>query len=414
MNSHVMTDRTKKKETTVVQKYGGSSLADEVKIKAVAEKIKKALNNFGKLVVVVSANGNTTNQLIQQAKKINPKPLARELDMLVSTGEQVSASLLTMALHGIGIKALSVNAYQLGIETDRVYTEARIQKIDRQRLSVCLQRHDVLVVTGFQGITGDNEVTTLGRGGSDTSAVALAATLGCDCEIFSDFDGIFTVDPRLLTKSKKLSHISYDEMLEMASLGANVLHSRAVEIAKKYSVHLRCASTFSDKGGTIVTENYLEAPVVSGLSVMRNQTQITLSNLPQRVEQNKAVFAVASAKNWNIDMISIIQINNHLDIAFTVVESVIDDVISTYEDVFKQDKNVLIRTQSGFSKISVVGLGMKSSTGVASRFFSALSKGGINVKMVTTSEIKISVLIPDQQLEKAVECLSEEFELCSE
>ena len=414
MRIHERINTLGEKGTISVQKYGGSSLADDAKIRTVACKIKKTLDGVSKLVVVVSANGDTTNGLIKKAKQMNPYPLKRELDMLVSTGEQVSASLLTMALHAIGVNALSVNAYQLGIETDQVYTEAKIRKIDRQRLTGFLEKDDVLVVTGFQGITGDNEITTLGRGGSDTSAVALAATLNCDCEIFSDFDGIYTIDPRLMPKSKKLTQISYDEMLEMASLGANVLHSRAVEIAKKYSVRLRCASTFSDKGGTMVTSTYLEAPVVSGLSVMRDQTQITLSNLEQGVEQNKEVFAVASAKNWNIDMISIIQLNNHLDIAFSVVESVIDDVIATYETIFKQNKDVRIKAQTGFAKISVVGLGMRTESGVASRFFSALAKGAINVKMVTTSEIKISVLIPQQQLEMAVECLSEEFELCSE
>jgi len=397
-----------------VQKYGGSSLSDEEKIRIVAQKIKTTLEEFHRLAVVVSANGDTTNRLISQARSINPTPHSRELDMLVSTGEQISASLLTMALHAIGIKALSVNAYQLGIETDRVYTAAKIKKIDKERVNRFLREYEVLVVTGFQGITGENEITTLGRGGSDTSAVALAATMACDCEIFSDFDGIFTVDPRILPKAKKLKRISYDEMLEMASLGANVLQNRAVEIAKKYGVRLRCAATFSDQGGTTVTTDYLEAPVVSGLSVMKGQTQITLSNLPRDVEINREVFSIASRKNWNIDMLSIIQINGHLDVAFSVVESIIDDVKATYEDVFVNNPSVVIKVETGFSKISVVGLGMRTESGVASRFFTALAKGVIHVKMVTTSEIKISVLIPQQQLEDAVKCLSEEFELCSE
>ena len=398
----------------MVQKYGGSSLADDEKIRTVAHKIKNTLKQGYKLTVVVSANGDTTNRLLDHAMGINPAPHQRELDMLVSTGEQISASLLTMALHAIGVRAVSVNAYQLGIETDQAYTAAKIRKIDTDRLAQYLKDHKVVVVTGFQGITQENEITTLGRGGSDTSAVALAATLNCDCEIFSDFDGIFTVDPRIMPKAKKLERITYDEMLEMASLGANVLHTRAVEIAKKFNVHLRCASTFSDKGGTKVTENYLEAPVVTGLSVMKNQTQITLSKLPQGIAINEEVFTIASSKNWNIDMISIIQVNGHLDVAFTVVESIIEDVKSTYESIFDQHQTVAIRTQTGFAKISVVGLGMKTASGVASRFFAALAKGGIHVKMVTTSEIKISVLIPQEQLESAVTCLSEAFNLCSE
>src|SRR6056297_3691868 len=392
-----------------VQKYGGSSLADGEKIRKVAHKIKNTLKQGYKLTVVVSANGDTTNRLLDHAMGINPAPHHRELDMLVSTGEQISASLLTMALHAIGVRAVSVNAYQLGIETDQAYTAAKIRKIDTQRLHRYLKKYEVLVVTGFQGITQENEITTLGRGGSDTSAVALAATLNCDCEIFSDFDGIFTVDPRIMPKAKKLERITYDEMLEMASLGANVLHTRAVEIAKKYNVRLRCASTFSDEGGTKVTENYLEAPVVSGLSVMRDQTQITLSNLPHGAEINREVFSIASGNNWNIDMISIIQVNGHVDVAFSVVESIIDDIKTTYEEIFDAHSEVAIRTQTGFAKISVVGLGMRTETGVASRFFAALAKGSINVKMVTTSEIKISVLIPQEQLETAVKCLSEEF-----
>ncbi|MDN5360569.1 MAG: aspartate kinase [Thermotogaceae bacterium] len=402
------------KRNLKVQKYGGSSLADEEKIRTVAKKIKSALEQGYRLAVVVSANGDTTNRLISKAKGINPSPHNRELDMLVSTGEQISASLLTMALHAEDVQAISVNAYQLGIETNQAYTEAKIRKIDTRRLHRYLTDYEVLVVTGFQGITQENEITTLGRGGSDTSAVALAATLECDCEIFSDFDGIFTVDPRIMPKAKKIERITYDEMLEMACLGANVLHNRAVEIAKKYNVRLRCASTFSDKGGTRVTENYLETPIVSGLSVMKDQTHITLSNLPQGVAINKEVFTIASSKNWNIDMISIIQVNGHLDVAFTVVESVIDDVKSTYESIFEQYEGVVIRAQTGFAKISVVGLGMRTESGVASRFFAALAKGSIHVKMVTTSEIKISVLIPQEQLETAVSCLSEEFDLCSE
>src|SRR6056297_2852975 len=326
-----------------VQKYGGSSLADGEKIRKVAHKIKNTLKQGYKLTVVVSANGDTTNRLLNHAMGINPAPHHRELDMLVSTGEQISASLLTMALHAIGVRAVSVNAYQLGIETDQAYTAAKIRKIDTDRLAQYMKDHEVVVVTGFQGITQENEITTLGRGGSDTSAAALAATLNCQCEIFSDFDGIFTVDPRIMPKAKKLERITYDERLEMASLGANVLHTRAVEIAKKFNVHLRCASTFSDEGGTKVTENYLEAPVVTGLSVMKNQTQITLSKLPQGIAINEEVFTIASSKNWNIDMISIIQVNGHLDVAFTVVESIIEDVKSTYESIFKKYEPVVIR-----------------------------------------------------------------------
>ena len=399
----------------IVQKFGGTSVANIEKIKNVAEKVIKVKQAGHQVVVVLSAMAGETDRLINLAHSATDLPDEREYDSLISTGEQVTVTLLAIVLNAMGCKARSFLGFQVKILTDQAYKKARISLIDTENIKKELKKGTAIVIAGFQGVDKDNNITTLGRGGSDTSAVALAAALRADqCDIYTDVDGVYTTDPNVCNKARRLEKISYDEMLEMASLGANVLHSRAVEIAKKYSVRLRCASTFSDKGGTMVTSTYLEAPVVSGLSVMRDQTQITLSNLEQGVEQNKEVFAVASAKNWNIDMISIIQLNNHLDIAFTVVESVIDDVIATYETIFKPNKNVRIKAQTGFSKISVVGLGMRTASGVASRFFSALAKGSINVKMVTTSEIKISVLIPQEQLETAVECLSEEFELCSE
>ncbi|HOO32569.1 MAG TPA: aspartate kinase [Thermotogota bacterium] len=397
-----------------VQKYGGSSLADTEKIDYVAKRILEKVKRGYKLTVVVSANGNTTNRLIEKAREINSNPGLRELDMLVSTGEQMSAALVTMSLQKLGASAISVNAFQIGIKTDSVFSSAKIMTINTNRINRLFTENDVIVVTGFQGITEENEITTLGRGGSDTSAVALAAVLNCDCEIFSDFDGIFSLDPRIRPDAKKLDIITYDEMLEMAKLGANVLHSRAVEIAKKFSVNLRCASTFNDKGGTIVTSDNIEAPVVTGLSIMKDQIQITLSNLPLDAMTNSEIFEVASKNHMNVDMISIIQISDHFDVSFTVIENKVKDVKMAYEEILEKYRGTEIKTNPGFIKISVVGLGMRTESGVASRFFKALSKKEITVRMVTTSEIKISALVGKEYLDDAVDCLTEEFSLCIE
>lgn len=397
-----------------VQKYGGSSLSDTGKIKRVAERIAERVSSGYKLAVVVSANGNTTNELLDKAREIDSNPVSRELDMLVSTGEQISASLVTMALHKMGISAVSVNAFQIGIKTNSIFSSAKIKSINSLKIKTLLSSKDVIVVTGFQGITEDNEITTLGRGGSDTSAVALAAVLKCDCEIFSDYDGIFTLDPRVKKSARKLEIVTYDEMLEMAKLGANVLHSRSVEIAKKFSVKLRCASTFEDKGGTIVTDENIEAPVVTGLSIMKDQTQITLSGLPMNTMMHNDIFEIASKNHMNIDMISVIQVNDKFDVSFTVIENKIKDVKMTYKELLEKYDGVQIKTQPGYVKISVVGLGMRTESGVASRFFRALSKKEIIIRMVTTSEIKISALIAENYLKDAVDFLAEEFDLCIE
>jgi aspartate kinase len=392
----------------IVQKYGGSSVADAEKIKAVAVKISKKIIGKAKLVVVVSAMGKTTDNLIKLAKEVSKKSVPRELDMLLTTGEQVSASLLAMALNDIGIKSKSLNAFQAKIMTTGDYMQARIKNLKSKRINDLLKENDALIVTGFQGITEDGEITTLGRGGSDTSAVALAAALNAKCEIYSDVAGIYTTDPRLHPAAKKLKYITYDEMLEMSSLGAKVLHSRSVEIAKKFGITIYCGSTFSDEEGSYVMKNNIEQPIVSGLSVMDHQTQVTLSNLPMDNNLVQQIFEKVAREGLNVDMISVI-CNSGLNISFTIVEEKKSHVAKALSLILKDMKGFNLHYKSGYSKISIVGIGMKSSSGVASKFFKALEK--VPLSLVTTSEIKISCLVEEKFKEKAIKALVTEFEL---
>lgn len=392
----------------IVQKYGGSSVADAEKIKAVAVKISKKLKEKAKLVVVVSAMGKTTDNLIKLAKEVSNKSVPRELDMLLTTGEQVSASLLAMALNDIGIKSKSLNAFQAEIMTTGDYMQARIKNLKAKRIKDLLKENDALIVTGFQGITEDGEITTLGRGGSDTSAVALAAALNAKCEIYSDVAGIYTTDPRLHPAAKKLKYITYDEMLEMSSLGAKVLHSRSVEIAKKFGITIYCGSTFSDEEGSYVMKNNIEQPIVSGLSVMDHQTQVTLSNLPMDNNLVQQIFEKVAREGLNVDMISVIS-NSGLNISFTIVEEKKSHVAKALTLILKDMKGFNIHYNSGYSKISIVGIGMKSSSGVASKFFKALEK--VPLSLVTTSEIKISCLVEEKFKEKTVKALVTAFDL---
>ncbi|QQS37925.1 MAG: aspartate kinase [Ignavibacteriales bacterium] len=392
----------------IVQKYGGSSVADTQKIIKIAEKISSRIKTGYKLVVVVSAMGKTTDNLIKLAKEITENLVPRELDMLLTTGEQVSAALLAIALHDKGIPAKSLNAFQIGIMTTNNFNEARIKNLRVEKLQSVLEENDAVIVTGFQGITDEGEITTLGRGGSDTSAVALAAALNATCEIYSDVPGIFTTDPRLHPAAKKLKKVTYDEMLEMASLGAKVLHSRSVEIAKKFGITLYCASTFSDEEGSYVTETNIEQPLVSGLSVMDNQTQVVISNLPEDYTLVQKIFEHVANEELNVDMISIIG-NPALNISFTIIEDKRSHIEEALNHLLKDFGDLNIYYQSGYTKISIVGIGMRSSSGVAASFFKALSN--IPVKLVTTSEIKISCLIDESFKQDAVKSLTSHFNL---
>ncbi len=392
----------------IVQKYGGSSVADTDKIKNVAKKIEKKVKEGHKLVVVVSAMGKTTDNLIKLAKDISTDIIPRELDMLLTTGEQVSASLLSIALNDIGIPSKSLNAFQAEIITTGDHTQARIKNLKTKKIKNLLKENDAIIVTGFQGINEEGEIMTLGRGGSDTSAVAIAAALKAKCEIYSDVAGIYTTDPRIHPTAKKLKTVTYDEMLEMSSLGAKVLHSRSVEIAKKFGITIYCGSTFSDEEGSFVMKKNIEQPVVSGLSVMDNQTQVTLSNLPLDYNLVQQIFEKVAKEGLNVDMISVIS-NAGLNISFTVIEEKKAHIEKALSQILKDMKGYNIHYNSGYSKISVVGIGMKSSSGVAAKYFKALEK--IPVKLVTTSEIKISCLVEEKYKDKTVKALVETFEL---
>jgi aspartate kinase len=395
----------------VVQKYGGSSVADKERILNVANKIKKRIEKGDKVVVIVSAMGKTTDNLIQLAKSLSKNPHPREMDMLLTTGEQISIALLSIALNELGVKAKSFNAFQLNIKTTHDFTKARIKDIDSNKILKELESNSVVIVAGFQGVTESGDLTTLGRGGSDTSAVAVAAKLGTTCEIYSDVEGIYTCDPRIIPNAKKLKFITYDDALELSSLGAKVLHSRAVELAKKYNVKLYCASSFTDKEGTWVVDKlpeWLEQPVVSGATIEKDQVKVTLNNLPKDNKEIEKIFEILSDKNINIDMISMITSENNIHLSF----SVLNDLRETIEESIKTiDPAIEISYQGMFDKVSIVGVGMKSSPGVAARFFKVLSENNIIPELVTTSEIKISVLVSKEKSEKLLEKLVEEFSL---
>ncbi|SHH38899.1 aspartate kinase [Thermosipho atlanticus] len=397
----------------VVQKYGGSSIADKEKILNVAKRIKKRVENGEKVIVIVSAMGKTTDKLIDLAKSISNKPHPREMDMLLSTGEQVSIALLSIALNELGIKAKSFNAFQLNIQTTHDYTKARIKDIDSDKILRELNENSVIIVAGFQGVTKHGDLTTLGRGGSDTTAVAIAAKLNTSCEIYSDVEGIYTCDPRIVPNAKKLTYITYDDVLELSSLGAKVLHSRAAELAKKYNVKLYCASSFSEEEGTWVVDKlpeWLEQPVVTGATIERNQIKITINNLPKDDVILKKIFKELSEKNINIDMISMFSDADNFHLSF----SVLNDLKDIIENSIKQiDSSINISYQGLFDKVSIVGVGMKSSPGVAARFFKVLADNSIMPELVTTSEIKISVLVSKEKSEQLLRKLVKEFSLGS-
>lgn len=398
----------------IVQKYGGSSVATPQKIISIAKKIGSRIPEEKKIAVVVSAMGKTTDGLIALAKKVAGQPAKREMDMLLSTGEQITTALLSMALNDIGIPAISFNAFQLQIVTNANYSNARIKDINLSKLTKEFEDHDVVVITGFQGITEEGDITTLGRGGSDTSAVAIAAKMGVPCEIYSDVDGIYTCDPRLDPDARKLDFITYEEMLEMASAGAKVLHSRAVEIAKKYSVNLYCASTFSEKGGTHVVSKlpeWLEQPVVTGIASDSHQMKFTLSGIPSDTGFFRNIFIVLAQKEINIDMLTIVDIGEKAHINFTVTAGDSDTVKDTIRKVLEGIQGWTLSENENVTKISLIGVGMESSPGVAARVFSALKKYEIKILGTTTSEIKIAVLVDTSDLDRTITALAEEFNL---
>jgi len=399
----------------IVQKYGGSSVADAEKIKHVANRIVRTKEQGHDVVVVVSAMGKTTDELIALAKSISPNPPEREMDMLLATGEQVSIALVAMAIHELGHEAISLTGPQVGIITDSSFSKARIRHVNTDRIMESLRQGKIVVVAGFQGVTMDGHITTLGRGGSDTTAVALAAALGASvCDIFTDVDGVYTADPRIVRDARRIDVISYEEMLELASLGAKVLHSRSVELARKFNVPLRVRSTFSDDEGTRVIgeTKMMEDIVVSGVAADKNQAKISLIGVPDRPGVAAKVFQTLSANNINVDMIiQNASIEGITDMSFTVAETELHKAIEVVKGLKEELNFKGVVWDRNVAKVSAVGIGMRSHAGVAARMFKALADRGINIQMISTSEIKISCVIEKQFADQAVRAIHDAFEL---
>ena len=405
----------------VVQKYGGTSVGDTDKIKNVARRVVSYKEQGHQVVTVVSAVGHTTNELVEMARQITDNPPEREMDMLLSTGEQISISLLAMAIKTLGYDVISLTGAQVGIRTNKVHTKARIMEVSSERLKKELDAGRIVIVAGFQGVTIDNEITTLGRGGSDTTAVAVAAALNADvCEIYTDVDGVFTTDPRMLPEARKLSQITYDEMLELASLGAGVLQPRAVEFGKIHEVVLHVRSSFNDNEGTIVKgvkdvshcSQMEQDIVVTGVAYDLNTARIGLFNVPDRPGVAQRVFSALAQKAINVDMIiqGTMQ-DGRNDISFTVAT---DDVKAALEVVDIMDKEMgfeRIACDQNVSKVSIVGAGMITNPGVAAMMFEALAEENINIHMISTSEIKVSCIIDKDDTEKAVKSIHKKFHL---
>ncbi|ATW24117.1 aspartate kinase [Candidatus Formimonas warabiya] len=403
----------------IVQKFGGSSVADAECIKRVAKRVGETYDQNNKVVVVVSAMGDTTDDLISLAKQISQDAPKREMDMLLATGEQQSVALLAMALHDLGYQSVSLTGQQAGILTDQVHSKSKILRIDSTRVEEELKLDRIVIVAGFQGVTEENEITTLGRGGSDTSAVALAAALNADiCEIFTDVDGVFTADPRLVPTARKLAAISHDEMLELASLGALVLQPRSVEVAKQFDVKIHVRSSFNYHQGTIVQgveemNKIMEKEmVVSGVAHDLNVAKVTLFDVPDQPGTASKLFRALADERINVDMIIQSQQRNDItDISFTVTK---DDLEKT-KLVMEKVKDVLgtkdYSCDPDVAKISIVGAGMITNPGVAARMFEALAEHEINIEMIATSEIKVSCIIRSDLIKKAVLILHEAFEL---
>ena len=403
----------------IVQKYGGTSVGTVERIQGVAKKVKGFRDQGHDLVVVVSAMSGETNRLIGMASEIGQRPLPREMDVLVSTGEQVTIALLAMALTELGCAAKSYTGGQVSIHTDSAHTKARIQAIDDKNVRGDLKAGRVVIVAGFQGVDEHNNITTLGRGGSDTTAVALAAALKADeCQIYTDVDGVYTTDPRVVESARRLSKITFEEMLEMASLGSKVLQIRSVEFAGKYSVPLRVLSTFENGPGTLITTEELdsmEQPVISGIAFNRDEAKLTLLGVPDVPGVAAKILAPVGAKNIEVDMIvQNVGVDQTTDFTFTVHRNDVETAYEVLEGVAQELAAREVRKDSKICKVSVVGVGMRSHAGVASQMFETLAAEGINIQMISTSEIKISVVVDEKYLELAVRSLHQTFGLALE
>ena len=396
----------------IVQKFGGTSVANAERIERVAGIITETYNAGNSVAVVVSAQGDTTDELIEKAYEINPNPSKREMDVLLSTGEQITIALLAMQLEKMGYPVISLTGWQVGIKTNKDNTKAKIKTIDTQRLLSELDKKRIVIVAGFQGINSNDDITTLGRGGSDTTAVALAAALKASCcEIYTDVDGVYTADPRIVPNAQKLKDISYDEMLELAALGANVLHSRSVEMAKKYNVNLVVKSSFEKKEGTVVKEvNLVEKMLVRGVTRDNDVARISVIGIKDEPGRAYTLFNCLAQAKISVDVIlQSIGRDNTKDITFTVSDSDLEDAYKVICDNKELIGASDIKYKKEISKVSIVGAGMASNPGVAVKMFEALYDAHININMISTSEIKVSVLIDESEAERAVRAIHAKF-----
>lgn len=398
----------------VVQKFGGSSVKDADRIRNVASIITDTYKAGNNVVVVVSAQGDTTDELIEKAREINPNASKREMDVLLSCGEQISISLLAMELERLGYPVVSMTGWQAGFLTDSSHGSARIRRINKERLDNALGKRNIVIVAGFQGINRSGDITTLGRGGSDTSAVALAAALHAGlCQIYTDVDGVYTADPRLVPTAHKLDEISYDEMLELATLGAGVLHNRSVEMAKKYNVNLEVISSYTRNPGTKIKEVIdVEKMLIRGVARDNDVARISIVGVPDEPGIAFKVFSRLSTKNINVDIIlQSIGRDNTKDISFTISRSNVEAAMQVMEEIRQLCGAKELLCDQSISKVSIVGAGMQSNPGVASKMFESLSEARVNIQMISTSEIKISVLVAQEDSEKAMRAIHDAFEL---
>lgn len=396
----------------IVKKFGGSSVADKERIFHVAKRCMEDYQKGHDVVVVLSAMGKTTDQLIEMARDINPNPSKRELDMLLATGEQCSVALMSMALGVLGVPSKSLNAFQVAMHTSSAYGNARFKRIDGERIRHELDGRRMVIVTGFQGINKYDDLTTLGRGGSDTTAVALAAALHADaCEIYTDVEGVYTADPRIVPGAKKLKEITYDEMLELATLGAKVLHNRSVEMAKKYGVKLVVRSSLNQEEGTIVKEETnVESMLINGVAVDKNAARVAVMGVKDKPGIAFKIFNLLGKKNLNVDLIlQSIGREGTKDISFTIARDDVEEAVALLEANKSAITAQRIEYEKSVAKVSVVGAGVQSNPGVAARMFEAIYNVGINIRMIATSEIRITVLVDEGEEDKAARAVHEAF-----
>lgn len=397
----------------IVKKFGGTSVADKERMFNVARRCIEDYQKGNDVIVVLSAMGKYTDELIEKAKEINPRPPKREMDMLFTIGEQMSVSLMAMAMASFQIPAVSLNAFQVKMHTTRNYGGARLKKIDTERIRMELEQRKIVIVTGFQGVNRFDDYTTLGRGGSDTTAVALAAALHADvCEIYTDVDGVYTADPRIVKNARKMDEITYDEMLDLATLGAGVLHNRSVEMAKKYSVPLIVRSSLNNTEGTMIKEDVnVERMLITGVALDRSADRISVIGLKDEPGIAFKLFDTLAKKNINVDVIlQSIGRNNTKDISFTVSDEDVNEAVHAIETCgrFTFDE---VKCRKDVAKLSVVGAGMMSNPGVAAKMFESLYNSNININMISTSEIRITVLVDETEAERAMNAVHEAFEL---